>query len=410
MAKAKEIFIPGTNMTFKSVSAAAKALGVNSGNISSVLSGRRKTAGGYSFGYASNRVVYVPEKNATYESVQAAAKATKVSTSRAEHIASSGINKTVKGYHFTYADATKLTNTIGTAAETTTTNKPKNKKSRAKNKREKIQQHKEKKAEVEARRQQKEEARKKEKEESAKKHTREEQLKSYGESYFRYKNARSELESYVKKVNEQLDKYIDENPELLYYHKNAPAVLGLQMYTGFEYSQYDIPYFDEKLSKFELPENLDGFSADDMNEIARKMEIITDRLQKEAERKNDSFFDMENAYKNRTDFAFEFYKNTGHENDLDQYAYMIWDILDVLERANQYVDLGSETVFEKVSDAMKNNIDKETLETFIHDLDDWMSRNGSQDELDEILSELDGTSSPDGEWFSVFDDDWGWTT
>lgn len=409
MAKAKEIFIPGTNMTFKSVSAAAKALGVNAGNISSVLSGRRKTAGGYSFGYASNRVVYVPEKNATYASVKEAAKATKVSTSKADHIASSGLNKTVKGYHFTYADATKITNTIGTAAETTTTNKPKNKKSRAKNKREKIQQHKEKKAEVEARRQQKEEARKKEKEESAKKHTREEQLKSYGEAYFRYKNARSDLESYVKKVNEQLDKYVGENPALLYYHQAAPSVLGLQVYTGWDYGPYDIPYFDESLKKFDLPENLDELSADDLSKMAKIMETINERFPYEAERKDANFFNMDEANKNRTNFALEFYKNTGHEDDLDQYAYMIWDILDVIERSNQYPELGSELIFRMVSDAMQGNVDATTLENFINDLDDWMNRYGSQEELDDILAELDDTyEKPDG--YSVFDDDEGWTT
>lgn len=408
MAKAKEIFIPGTNMTFKSVSAASKALGINAGNISSVLAGRRKSAGGYSFGYTSNRVVYVPEKNATYESVQAAAKATKVSTSKAEHIASSGVNKTVKGYHFTYADATKLTNTIGTATGTTTA-KSKNKKSRAKNKREKIQQHRVKKAEVEARRQQKEEARKKEKEESAKKHSREEQLKSYGEAYFRYKNARSDLESYVKKVNEQLDKYVGENPALLYYHQAAPSVLGLQIYTGWDYGPYDIPYFDESLKKFDLPENLDELSNDELSKIAKTMETINERLLYESERKDANFFDMDEAKKNRTDFAFEFYKNTGHEDDMDQYAYMIWDILDIIERSNQYPELGSELIFRMVSDAMQGNVDAKTLENFINDLDDWMNRYGSQDELDEILSELDDTyDKPDG--YSVFDDEDGWTT
>lgn len=408
MAKAKEIFIPGTNMTFKSVSAASKALGINAGNISSVLAGRRKSAGGYSFGYTSNRVVYVPEKNATYESVQAAAKATKVSTSKAEHIASSGVNKTVKGYHFTYADATKLTNTIGTATGTTTA-KSKNKKSRAKNKREKIQQHRVKKAEVEARRQQKEEARKKEKEESAKKHSREEQLKSYGEAYFRYKNARSDLESYVKKVNEQLDKYVGENPSLLYYHQAAPSVLGLQIYTGWDYGPYDIPYFDESLKKFDLPENLDELSNDELSKIAKTMETINERLLYESERKDANFFDVDEAKKNRTDFAFEFYKNTGHEDDMDQYAYMIWDILDIIERSNQYPELGSELIFRMVSDAMQGNVDAKTLENFINDLDDWMNRYGSQEELDDILAELDDTyDKPAG--YSVFDDDEGWTT
>ena len=66
-------------------------------------------------------------------------------------------------------------------------------------------------------------------------------------------------------------------------------------------------------------------------------------------------------------------------------------------------------VFRTISDAMQGGVDHNTLETCIGDLDNWMSSGGDQAELDEILSELDGTyESPRG--FSVFDDDWGWTT
>lgn len=43
------VYVPETGQTFPSVSAAARALGVDSSNISKVMRGKRKTAGGYHF-------------------------------------------------------------------------------------------------------------------------------------------------------------------------------------------------------------------------------------------------------------------------------------------------------------------------------------------------------------------------
>ena len=44
-----EIFVPETGQTFKSAAEAGRALGVDASNISKVLRGKRKTAGGYHF-------------------------------------------------------------------------------------------------------------------------------------------------------------------------------------------------------------------------------------------------------------------------------------------------------------------------------------------------------------------------
>lgn len=406
----KPVFIVGTGQTFPSASAAAKALGINPGNLYSVLAGRRKTAGGYKFGYAANRAVSVSKNGETkiYSSVEAAAKAVHANVSKVDRLVSGGINKTVKGYEFSYVDASRVSagaNVVSSSVAAPVA-KPKNRKS---NKTAQIKAHRAKKQQKQQRTAAREAKRQAEREEAAKRIQRETQLKNMGESYFNYAKARSNLKDYMHKVNEQIDKYIEINPALLYYNQATPAVMGLQMYTGYETGAYDITYFQEDLEKFNLPEDLSELSSDDLQKMADTMDLLTQRMQAEAEQKGRSFFDVNLAEQNRTDLAFEFFKTTGHEDDLDEYAYMIWDIIDVLNRANEYADLGSEQIFDIVQDAMKGGVDHTTLETFIGHLDNWMSSGGDQDELDEILSELDGTyQSPRG--FSVFDDDWGWTT
>lgn len=406
----KPVFIVGTGQTFPSASAAAKALGINPGNLYSVLAGRRKTAGGYQFGYVANRAVSVSKNGETkiYSSVEAAAKAVHANVSKVDRLVSGGINKTVKGYEFSYVDASRVSagaNVVSSSVAAPAP-KPKNRKS---NKTAQIKAHRAKKQQKQQRTAEREAKRQAEREEAAKKIQRETQLKNMGESYFNYSKARSNLQNYMQKVNEQIDKYIEINPALLYYNQATPAVMGLQMYTGYETGAYDITYFKEDLEKFDLPEDLSELSSDDLQKMADTMNLLTQRMQAEAEQKRRSFFDVNLAEQNRTMLALEFFKNTGHENDLDEYAYMIWDILDIMQRANQYEEIGSDLIFNMVSDAMQGGIDHNTLETFIGHIDNWMSSGGDQDELDEILSELDGTYElPRG--FSVFDDDWGWTT
>lgn len=397
----KPVFIVGTGQTFPSASAAAKALGINPGNLYSVLAGRRKTAGGYQFGYAANRAVSVSKKGETkiYSSLESAAKAVHANPNKIDSIVSGRVKKTVKGYEFSYVDASRVASSGAAPEAAPAVSK---KQERIKNRRDKRQQKRQRATEKEAKRQAEREA-------SAKKHQRNEQLKNLGESYFNYSKSKSILQRYMQKINDQIDKYIDVNPALLYYNQSTPAVLGMQMYTGYNYGPYDIPYFDTSMEKFALPDDIGDINPDDVQKLAERMQLLNERLVAESTRKGSSFFDINVAEQNRTMLALEFFKNTGHENDMDQYAYMIWDILDVIERSNMFPDLGSDTIFNMVSDAMQGNVDKDVLDRFVQDLDGWMNRDGSKEELDEILSELDGTySKPKG--FSVFDDDWGWTT
>lgn len=397
--KAKPVFIPGTNMQFASASAAAKALGVNAGNIYSVLAGRRKTAGGYPFGYTSNRMIYIPETGRAFSSVKAAARAVGANVDKVEHIVSSGVNKSVKGYHFVYQDASRVDISAGAVQA------PAKKKSRSTKKQERIKKQRQKQQQRRDKQKQREELKSKDRNEFVKKQQRQEKIKKLGETYKSYENTKNALKKYIKTINQQIEEYMKVSPSYIYYHTATPAVMGLQMYTGYVYAA-DITLFDSSLSKFALPENL---SKKEIEKLTKQMQLILQRLKIESTRKGSNFFDMNIAEQNRTMLAFEFFKTTGHEDDMDKYAYMIWDIIDVIERSNLYPEIGSDLIFTMVSDAMQGDVNPDTLDRFIQDLDGWMQRNGSEDELDEILSELDGTYKKK-KGYSVFDDEDGWLT
>lgn len=404
MAKkaAKPIFIPGTNQTFASASAAAKALGINSGNIYSVLAGRRKTAGGYTFGYMSNRKVYIPELGQAFDTIKSAARAVRVSPKKALKGLEGRSGSAIGGFHFTYADASKMETAAPSAPSAPSA--PTTRKKRNAKKAERIKEHRVKQQQRKQRQKQKEDIRAKEREESAKQHKLKEQRKRLGDSYKNYETAKEELRKYILKINQQIDEYIKLNPALVYYHPAAPAVFGMTRYVGGNLGPYDIPYFDEDMSKFALPEDANKETTDKLTD---RMNLLQKRLKIESEQKGRNFFDMNLAEQNRRMLALEFFKTTGHEDEMDAYAYMIWDIIDVIQRSNRFEEMGSDLIFQMVSDAMQGNIDPKILEQFIDDLDAWMSGNGSQDELDDILAELDGTYTKK-KGYSVFDDDEGW--
>lgn len=367
MAKVKPIFVIGTGQEFKSASAAAKALGINRANIYSVLSGRRKSAGGKQFGYAENRAVLVT-KNGTgkvYSSLTSAARSVGANISKVENIVTSGIDKTVKGYQFQYVDKSKLTPSAPSVPKM-----PKGKKQRRAEKREKRK------------------VREREKKKSV--------LNPYIK---KYKEARKELSGYITVVNKQIDKYNKANPALIYYHPATPSVFGLQMYTG-----YNGMHFDETLKKLGLPEEP---TKEDIEKLTEKMKLLYERLKAETNQKKRNFFDMHLAEQNRTQFADEFFKTPGHENDLDKYAEYIWDIIEILQRANLYPELGSDKLFIAIQDAMQGNVDSDTLSRFIDSIAWWMDNDGSQEELNEYFMSLDDSYTPTP-GYSVFDDEEGW--
>ena len=198
-----------------------------------------------------------------------------------------------------------------------------------------------------------------------------------------------------------IDEYNKANPALIYYHPAAKYVFGLQPLIGYG----DGMHFDDSLKRFDYDLSKDG--KERIEELTKMMEMRLDRLITETTLKGKNFFDMTTAWQTRTTWADEFFKTPGHENDLDKYAHMLWDILLILERANEYKELGSDLLFSEISDAMQGDIDPDDLQRFMERIEYWMDNNGDQDDLDEILEELHaGYTKKQG--YSVFDDDDGW--
>jgi len=374
----KPVFLVGTNQTYPSISAAAKALGISVSSISKVVSGKVPSVKGYRLGALSARVIKVPETGQEFTSPVQAARQLGVKAKKVSSLLSSGANQTTGGYHFVYdvasPNGTPQTRQAGTAT------KPKNKKQR--------------KAEKRAKRQAEPERRAKEREAKRKARELRTVIKQYNQT-------RDSLYRYVKTINDMIDEYNKANPALIYYHPAAKDVFGLQPLIGYG----DGLHFDDSLKRFDY-----DLSKDDKEKIAKlteMMEIRLDRLITETTQKGKNFFDMTTAWQTRTTWADEFFKTPGHENDLDKYAHMLWDILLILERANEYKELGSDLLFNEISDAMQGDIDPDDLQRFMERIEYWMDNNGDQDDLDEILQELHMGYTPKP-GYSVFDDDDGW--
>lgn len=388
MAKAKPIFIPGTNQQFASAAEAAKALGIDAGNISKVLKGKRKTAGGYSFGYTSNRVIYIPKTGQTFSSVKAAAKYAKSSPRKLEHILENNVDKTVGGFRFEYADSSKIPTVSASDSRPSAVpkkNRKTNKKARQQQKRQQKQ------AKLE-RQYQKEVQRRKEQTERRKTKS-----KGNGSIYLpphekAYLDARVKLQDYLKKVNDKIAEYKALHENYIYYNQSAPAVLGLQLVIGAT----DDGYFDTSLSKFKMSYD----SPEEYHEATQRLERLLKRIEEETNKANGRFWNTSFASGNRQAFALEFNITT---TQMDEYAYLLWDMFDVFEKAGSYKHLGSELIYVPIRDAMQGQVPAYKLEEFLEDIDAYMEGSKTQ-ELEDIFNILDGYEAPDD---SVWNDE-GW--
>lgn len=375
----KPVFLVGTNQTYPSISAAAKALGISVSSVSKVVSGKVPSVKGYRLGALSDRVIKVTETGEEFTSPVQAARKLGVKAKKVSSLLSSGANQTTGGYHFVY-DVASPNRTPTQTQQAGTATKPKNKKQR--------------KAEKQAKRRSK--PAKNDAEREAKRKARE--LRTVIKQY---NQTRDSLYRYVKTINDMIDKYNKANPALIYYHPAAKYVFGLQPLIGYG----DGMHFDDSLKRFDYDLSKDG--KERIEELTKMMEMRLDRLITETTLKGKNFFDMTTAWQTRTTWADEFFKTPGHENDLDKYAHMLWDILLILERANEYKELGSDLLFNEISDAMQGDIDPDDLQRFMDRIEYWMDNNGDQDDLDEILQELHMGYTPKP-GYSVFDDDDGW--
>lgn len=393
MAKAKAIFIPGTNLVFPSGYAAAKALGINSGNITQVLRGKRQTAGGYHFGYAENRTIYVPQTGQTFSSPKAAARSLGVKTGRVYTALEA--NSPTKGkakYDFIYVDKTKLTPAT-VASEPTKARRVSRRKKRQEAKaqiRLETRDRKRKKWEKEKKKQEK---RKKEKQGRI---GNGQEATPEGD----YELAKGELVELLEKINDKLREYYDVHPNFLYYNQSVPNVLAFQTLVGGT----EEGYFDTSLNQFDRPDPYNKTISElekEYKELAEKLKLLKQRIAEEATKSKFRFWDVNVAYGNRAAFALEFNIS---QSEMDEYANLIWDMFDIFEQANHYQELGSDLVYNAVRDSMQGRIPAEKLQNFLESISAYMENPYRQD-LNEIFAILDGYDAPSaGIW-----DDEGWT-
>lgn len=379
MAKqARPIFIPGTNMQFPSASAAAKALGINSGNIYSVLAGRRQTAGGYQFGYASNRTIYIPETGRTFSSIKDAAKSVGVGAKKAIKGLEGRSGSAIGGYHFTYTDASKISPPSAGAAETVSARSQTQKRNRKANKQNRIKQQRTKQQKRYDKQQQKnqdyaEQQRQQQQERANYRWERRQAIEQY-------KNAKSDFQRFLNKVNEQLDIFYERHPNFIHYNPSTPEIFEYMNQIGNKkYTHFDTSLSGFKFDNKATPEDIKRLIRD-MTELQTALELATNSHKK-------SFWDIKVAERERTELTSQF--GLSNEGEMDEYADMIWEMIDIFNRSKGYDELGSERVFREVRDAMQKGVDPETLSDFLYALKAWMDdypRFTNADYIFEILT------------------------
>ena len=380
MAKsAKPIFVPGTNMQFASASAAAKALGINAGNIYSVLAGRRQTAGGYQFGYTFNRTIYIPETGRTFSDIKSAAQSVKVSPKKAVKGLEGRTGSAIGGYHFTYADASRISppSSVGTAEAVPARSQKQNRRTK---KQERIKQQRTK------QQQRKERQRRKAREQSRQKPTQkqieytEAQRKSQRERAEYKRNKRQadkitssidELKRLLSRVNDQLSKYYDES--MMGYSRAAQDVAEFQNYLG-----------GTENGLFDLSES----NLESLTETYTPEEIMQWKMQIEDEIKNKAgkFWDLKAQLEEREHYATQFNIPIGQ---LDDIADLLPDLWDVLALANTKQSKGSKLdgTWDSIKDAVQGTVTRDAMQKLIDNLKKFWNGDRSR-QLKEILDDL----------------------
>lgn len=365
MAKqAKPVFIPGTNMQFPSASAAAKVLNINAGNIYSVLSGKRKTAGGYQFGYASNRTIYIPETGQAFPDIKSAARSVGVGAKKAIKGLEGRSGSAIGGYHFTYADASKIS--PPSSADTVSAGTKKQKKDWNANKQERIRKRK---AERDARnlkiigKRLEKEYKKAEKtvkniEKEVAKYRRDRR-----KAVEQYKKAKARFEKFLTKVNGQLDVFYERHPNFIHYNPSTPEIFEYMNQIGNK----DYTHFDTSLAAF----NFDNKATpEDIKKLIRDMTELQTALELATKSHKKSFWDIKVAERERTELTAEF--GLSNEGEMDKYADMIWEMIDIFIRAEGYDKLSSDRVYNAVKDAMQSSVDPKKISEFLDNLAAWM--------------------------------------
>lgn len=385
MARSKPIFVPGTSQVYVSAAAAAKALGIDAGNISKVLRGKRKTAGGYSFGYATNRTVYIPETGRTFDTIQAAARSVKVNTSKVEHILENNVSKSVGGYHFEYADLSKIP--IGRSSVAAKKNRKAKKQARQKDRRKKKQ-------EQYAALQKRDKERAAERSASSARQARKqkERIDQIRAKYAAYLQAQKqmslskevkELQALLERINAQLQKYQDAN--MMGYSRIAQDVEEFQNYLGFT----DDGMFD--VSEENMSNIMQELSAEEITHWTNQLTDMTDR-------KNGLFWNLKKQIQERAKYAIEFGVSP---EEMDVYVDLLPELWKIFEQARHYsmYEKVGQYMWTEIKNSVKSGISPQDLRQVMNELKKWDG--SSSKELQEILGDLEVFIHLE----SIFDDD-----
>lgn len=360
MAKAKPIFVVGTGQEFKSASAAAKALGVNRSNIYSVLAGRRKTAGGMQFGYASNRAVSVSKNGSTqvYGTLFAAARAVKANPNKVEHIVSSGVDKTVKGYSFSYVDASKVSSS---AASSSIKKKSKTRKSKSKKERKAKEQNQQ--PPTKAQLDYAEAQRKAQRERAEHKRNKRQADK--------IKSSIDDLKRLLSRVNDQLSKYYEES--MMGYSRAAQDVAEFQNYLG----STENGLFD--LSESNLASITETYTPEDIMQWKKQIED-------EINNKGGRFWDLKGQLEEREHYSMQFNIPIGQLDDISDLLPDLWDVLSL---ANTKQSKGSKLdgTWDSIKDAVQGTVTRDAMKKLIDNLKKFWNGDRSR-QLTEILDDL----------------------
>lgn len=365
---AKPVFLAGTNQTFPSYSAAARALGISVSSVSKVVSGKVQAVKGYRLGALSDRVIKVPETGQTFASPVQAARQLGVKAKKVSSLLASGASQTTGGYHFEYDIAPQGATTQ--TRQTGTTNKSV-KKSRKSNKQQRIKERQQKKTAKAARAAEK--AATRAANSQASETRRREREAARQELYRKNEITRrtEKLRALMEKINDQLGKY--EARQMLDYSSAVQEVM--------EYMQYlneddDLNLFDTSDANMEyLAENMSDFD----------IERWTEQLTNATKRNDGLFWNITKQEKERAYYAQEFGISLAEMDEYVEFLPELWLIFREGAKLFEYDAI----IWGKIKQSVKGGIPKEEFRKAMDKLQYYFNYGGNEEVLKDLLSDLD---------------------
>ena len=372
---AKPVFLAGTNETYPSISAAAKALRISVSSVSKVVSGKVPSVKGYRLGALSDRVIRVPETGETFASPVQAARQLGVKAKKVSSLLASGSDRTTGGYHFEYDIAPQATQQ---SSGTTTNSVSAKKKSRKANKQAQINKRRQKKT-AKAERQAKKAATRAADSQASEARRREREATKQ-EQYKKHDITRrtEKLRTLMEKINDQLGKY--EARQMLDYSSAVQEVM--------EYMQYlneddDLNLFDTSDANMEyLAENMSDFD----------IERWTEQLTNATKRNDGLFWNITKQEKERAYYAQEFGISLAEMDEYVEFLPELWLIFREGAKLFEYDAI----IWEKIKQSVKGGIPKEEFRKAMDKLQYYFNYGGNEEVLKDLLSDLDAYA-PDPE-------------